>query len=179
MDIQTNTVAAHRAAPKKKGNKISRRENNWHGWVFIGPYALIFSVFILIPVILAAILSFTNFNAIQFPEFIGFLNYITILTNDAEFMKYVLPNTVVYAVIVGIGGYVLSFLLAWALCNLTKPVRTFFALVLYSPSMTTGVGWAATSCWDSSGSRPTARWCARSACSGTKPSPPSICKPDA
>ncbi len=139
MDIQTNTVAAHRAAPKKKGNKISRRENNWHGWVFIGPYALIFSVFILIPVILAAILSFTNFNAIQFPEFIGFLNYITILTNDAEFMKYVLPNTVVYAVIVGIGGYVLSFLLAWALCNLTKPVRTFFALVLYSPSMTTGV----------------------------------------
>ena len=65
MDIQTNTVAAHRAAPKKKGNKISRRENNWHGWVFIGPYALIFSVFILIPVILAAILSFTNFNAIQ------------------------------------------------------------------------------------------------------------------
>lgn len=140
MAVQAKTAAdPHKIVTKKKKNKISRRENNWHGWVFIGPYALIFSIFILVPVVLAVILSFSNFNAIQFPEFVGFLNYITILTSDAEFMKYVLPNTVVYAVIVGIGGYVLSFILAWALCNLTKPVRTVFALILYSPSMTTGV----------------------------------------
>lgn len=140
MAAQANTQSdSQRIIIKKKKNKISRRENNWHGWLFIGPYALIFSIFILVPVILAAILSFTNFDAVQFPKFVGFLNYITILTNDAEFMKYVLPNTVVYAVVVGIGGYVLSFVLAWALCNLTKPVRTIFALILYSPSMTTGV----------------------------------------
>lgn len=124
---------------KPKRNKISRRENNWHGWLFIGPYGLLFAIFILIPVILAVILSFTNFNAVEFPEFVGFLNYITLLTNDDVFMKYVLPNTVIYAVIVGIGGYVLSFLLAWALCNLSKGLRTVLALILYSPSMTTGV----------------------------------------
>lgn len=132
-------------ALKRKKNKISRRENNWHGWVFIGPYALIFSIFILVPVILAVILSFTNFNAIEFPEWVGFLNYITLLTSDDIFMKYVLPNTVIYAVIVGIGGYVLSFVLAWALCNLSKVPRTIFALILYSPSMTTGV--AMTALW--------------------------------
>ena len=131
MAMQANTAAVPQAVkPRKKKNKISRRENNWHGWLFIGPYALIFSIFILIPVILAVILSFTNFNAIEFPSFVGFLNYITILTNDPEFMKYVLPNTVVYAVVVGVGGYVLSFVLAWALCNLTKPVRTVCALIL-------------------------------------------------
>jgi multiple sugar transport system permease protein len=50
-----------------------------------------------------------------------------------------LPNTVVYAVVVGIGGYMLSFLLAWVLCNLSKVPRTIFALIIYSPSMTTGV----------------------------------------
>lgn len=126
-------------ALKRKKNKISRRENNWHGWVFVAPYALIFSIFILVPVILAVILSFTNFNAIEFPEWVGFLNYITILTGDDIFMKHVLPNTVVYAVVVGIGGYVLSFVLAWALCNLSKLPRTICALILYSPSMTTGV----------------------------------------
>ncbi len=126
-------------ALKRKRNKISRRENNWHGWVFVAPYALIFSVFILVPVILAVILSFTNFNAIEFPEWVGFLNYITILTGDDIFMKYVLPNTVIYAVVVGIGGYILSFILAWALCNLSKVPRTICALILYSPSMTTGV----------------------------------------
>lgn len=138
-NANNSTLTPPKNALKKKKNKISRRENNWHGWVFIGPYALIFSIFILIPVALAVILSFTNFNAIEFPKFVGFLNYITILTNDDVFMKYVLPNTVIYAVIVGIGGYVLSFLLAWALCNLSKVPRTIFALILYSPSMTTGV----------------------------------------
>ncbi len=54
-------------------------------------------------------------------------------------MQYVLPNTIVYALVVGVGGYILSFVLAWALCNLTKPIRTIFALILYSPSMTAGV----------------------------------------
>lgn len=105
----------------------------------MAPYAIVFLVFILVPVILAVILSFTNFNAIQFPSFVGFLNYITLITSDEVFMQFVLPNTVVYAVVVGIGGYVLSFILAWALCNLTKGPRTVFALILYSPSMTVGV----------------------------------------
>lgn len=124
----------------RKQNAIGRREsNNRNGYLFVGPYAIIFIIFILIPVILAIILSFTNFNAIEFPSFVGFLNYITLITADEVFMQYVLPNTVVYAVVVGIGGYILSFLLAWALCNLPPLLRTIFALILYSPSMTTGV----------------------------------------
>lgn len=122
-----------------KKNKIAKRENNPHGYLFMLPYALIFIGFILVPVILAVILSFTDYNGIQFPDWAGFLNYITLITSDDVFMQYVLPNTVVYAVVVGIGGYVLSFILAWALCNMTKAPRTVFALILYSPSMTTGV----------------------------------------
>ncbi|MCR4902088.1 MAG: sugar ABC transporter permease [Butyrivibrio sp.] len=126
-------------AVSKKPNKIAKRQNNKNGYIFIAPYAVVFAIFILIPVVLAVILSFTNFNAIEFPSPVGFLNYITLITSDEVFMQYVLPNTVVYAVVVGIGGYVLSFILAWALCNLTKLPRTIFALILYSPSMTTGV----------------------------------------
>ena len=113
--------------------------SNKNGYLFVGPYALLFIIFILAPVVMAIILSFTNFNAIQFPKFVGFLNYINLITSDEVFMKYVLPNTVKYALIVGVGGYVLSFLLAWGLSNLTKVPRTVFALILYSPSMTTGV----------------------------------------
>lgn len=137
----TNLQPPENALPRKR-NKISRRENNWHGWVFVAPYAIIFLIFILVPVLLAVLLSFTNFNAIEFPSWVGFLNYITLLTGDETFMKYVLPNTVIYAVVVGIGGYVLSFILAWALCNLSHVPRTIFALILYSPSMTTGVAMA-------------------------------------
>ncbi len=124
----------------KGRNKISKREQgNKNGYLFLGPYYFIFFIFIIIPVVIAIGLSFTNFNAIEFPGFTGFLNYINLLTNDEIFMQYVLPNTVKYALIVGVGGYVLSFLVAWALSNLTKPIRTVFALILYSPSMTGAV----------------------------------------
>lgn len=135
----SETAKTNAPLATKKKNKIAKRENNKNGYLFVAPYAIIFAVFILIPVILAAILSFTNFNAIEWPSWVGFLNYITLITNDEVFMQYVLPNTVVYAVVVGIGGYILSFILAWALCNLSKVPRTIFALILYSPSMTTGV----------------------------------------
>lgn len=124
----------------KKITKIAKRErSNRSGYLFLLPYALLFTIFILTPVCLAVILSFTNFNTIEFPEFVGFLNYINLITGDEIFMQRVLPNTVTYALIVGVGGYVLAFLLAWALANLPKVPRTVFALILYSPSMTAGV----------------------------------------
>lgn len=108
-------------------------------YLFLLPYALIFIVFIIIPVAIAIGLSFTNFNTIQRPEFVGFLNYINLLTQDEIFMQYVLPNTIAFAVIVGPGGYILGFLLAWVLAQLPKIPRTILALIFYSPSMTSGV----------------------------------------
>lgn len=130
---------------RTKNAKRKNLERNKNGYYFLLPYGIVFALFILVPVILAVILSFTNFNAISFPEFIGLNNYITLLTGDNEFMQFVLPNTLVYAITVGIGGFVLSFILAYALCNLSKPLRTVFALILYSPSLTTGV--AMTTLW--------------------------------
>lgn len=124
----------------KRKASIGRREyRNRNGYIFLFPYALLFAIFILIPVVIAIGLSFTNFNAIEAPGFSGFLNYINLITKDPVFMKYVLPNTITYALIVGPGGYVLSFIVAWALSQLTKRTRTILALILYSPSMTGGV----------------------------------------
>ena len=40
-------------AGKKKKNKIARRENNIHGYLFVAPYAIVFAIFILVPVVLA------------------------------------------------------------------------------------------------------------------------------
>ena len=124
-------------------SRVGKREHsNRNGYLFVLPYAVLFIIFILAPVVIAIVLSFTNFNAIQWPKFVGFLNYINLITGDDTFMKNVLPNTVKYALIVGVGGYVLSFLLAWGLSNLPKAPRTVCALILYSPSMTTGVAMA-------------------------------------
>lgn len=122
-----------------KKKVIKREHQNKVAYTFLTPYILLFSVFIIIPIIIAIGLSFTNFNTIEFPGFVGFLNYINLLTQDEIFMQHVLPNTVIYALIVGPGGYALSFFLAWALAQLTNLPRTIFALILYSPSMTSGV----------------------------------------
>ncbi|MDI7277337.1 MAG: sugar ABC transporter permease [Anaerolineae bacterium] len=112
-------------------------------YTFLSPYALLFIVFIVVPVGAAVLLSFTYFDAIQPPRFIGMSSYIMLVTQDEVFMKYVLPNTIAYAVIIGPGGYTLSFLLAWMLAQLPRIPRTILALILYSPSMTSAATMAA------------------------------------
>ncbi len=109
---------------------------------FLLPYVLLFALFIVIPVIAAIVLSFTNYDAVQTPGFVGFLNYINLLTQDEIFMQYVLPNTCVFAFVVGPVGYILSFLLAWMLAQISKGPRTVLALLIYSPSLTSGIAMA-------------------------------------
>jgi multiple sugar transport system permease protein len=108
-------------------------------WILLSPYLTLFIVFILLPIVVAIYLSFTYFNAIQTPRWVGLQNYINLFTRDEIFMQKVLPNTIKFSLIVGPGGYILSFVLAWLVAQLTKIPRTIFALILYSPSLTAGV----------------------------------------
>jgi multiple sugar transport system permease protein len=117
--------------------KWAAKEGSAYG--FLSMYALMFIIFIVIPVLVAIVLSFTVFDTIQLPTFNGLRNYIVLLTQDDIFMRYVLPNTIEFAVIVGPGGYVVAFFLAWVLAQLPKIPRSVLALILYSPSMTSGV----------------------------------------
>jgi len=109
---------------------------------FLVPYVSLFFIFIVIPVLIAIGLSFTYFNTIQTPEFVGLRNYIELLTRDDVFMQNVLPNTIRFAFIVGPVGYMMSFTLAWMLAQISHRPRTIFAIILYSPSMTAGIAMA-------------------------------------
>jgi multiple sugar transport system permease protein len=111
---------------------------NHPAWFFT-PYVVLFTTFIIIPVIIAIALSFTYFNTIQTPDLIGLKNYIELLTRDEVFMQYVLPNTFRFAFIVGPVGYFMSFILAWMLAQIPHRSRTVLAIILYSPSMTAGI----------------------------------------
>lgn len=107
--------------------------------MFLAPYLILFLVFIVIPVGLAMILSFTDFDSVNFPTWVGLKNYISLFTSDAVFMQYVVPNTLKFSLIAGPLGYILSFIMAWMLAQVPKKSRTVLALILYSPSMTSGV----------------------------------------
>ncbi|MCS7458965.1 sugar ABC transporter permease [Paenibacillus doosanensis] len=108
-------------------------------YLFIAPFMFCFIAFILVPVLAAVCLSFTYFNAIEPPRFIGWTNFQNLISQDLTFLKYALPNTFKFAVIVGPGGYILAFLLAWLITQLPASLRRWFALAMYTPSLTMGI----------------------------------------
>lgn len=105
-------------------------------WMFVAPYAALFILIIALPVLAAVLLSFTSFNTIQAPEFIGLKNFVDIFTGDAIFLQKALSNTILFSVVVGPIGYMLSFMLAWMLAQVPHRSRTIYAVIIYSPSIT-------------------------------------------
>jgi multiple sugar transport system permease protein len=106
---------------------------------FVAPFLIMFTLFIIIPVIVALYFAFTYFNTIQPPVFIGLKNFVNLITQDNVFMMHVVPNTFKFSVMVGVGGYALAFFLAWLLAQVPKKSRALLTLAIYSPSMTAGV----------------------------------------
>ena len=121
---------------------LKRYKNGTTGALFVLPYVLAFLVFITIPVLMGMLLSFTYFNLLDAPRFIGLTNFISIFTSDSVFMQQIVPNTITFAVVVGPVGYLLGFFLAWLLAQIPHRLRTILTLVIYSPSLTAGVAMA-------------------------------------
>ena len=121
---------------KKNGNvPLARRiKKNSVYYVMIAPFFLIFFLFIFIPVISAVVLSFTSFDMVQLPEFTGFDNYIRLLFDDDIFLK-ALQNTLIFAVVTGPVGFLLSFVVAWLINELNPALRKFITLVMYAPTL--------------------------------------------
>ncbi|WP_010277247.1 carbohydrate ABC transporter permease [Paenibacillus senegalensis] len=123
------------------GKGLSFMRSIWRyriSYLFIAPFMITFLLFIFIPVVVAIVLSFFSFDAISSPRWIGWDNFLAIWTQDRIFLQYAIPNTFKFAVIVGPGGYMLSFFLAWLIHQLPKAIRDYFTLALYAPSLAAG-----------------------------------------
>jgi multiple sugar transport system permease protein len=113
----------------------------WHNikrakmsYLMLAPYGIIFSVFVIIPVITAMVLSLTSFNLLQWPIFVGMQNYVRLFVLDNVFLIAV-QNTLLFAAITGPIGFIASFVLAWMLNELPNRMRAFMILVFYAPSI--------------------------------------------
>ncbi len=113
-------------------------KKHWKHYLFMLPYLLLFTTFIILPVIIAICISFTSFNIMESPQWIGIQNYVNLFVNDELFIKSIV-NTIMFAVVIGPGGYLLSLLLAWLLNDLTRGLRVFFTIIFYAPSITGGM----------------------------------------
>ncbi len=103
-------------------------------YVMLAPFLLLFSVLIIVPVLSAVVLSFTDFNMVQLPNFVGIDNYIRLLLQDDIFTK-ALKNTLVFAVVSGPVGYLMSFVVAWFINELGKGMKNLITLIMYAPTL--------------------------------------------
>ncbi|GBF75701.1 ABC transporter permease [Paenibacillus sp. 598K] len=124
------------------GRVLREMKANWLSYVFVAPFSIVFLFFIFVPTLAAIGLSFTSFNAIEPPRFVGLRNYINLLTQDTTFWMYAIPNTFKFALIVGPFGYLCSFALAWLITQLPSKTRVWYTLAMYTPSLTAGVAMA-------------------------------------
>ena len=98
------------------------------------PFVAGFTLFTIVPVVISVAFAFTSFNMLEFPEWVGFSNYLTLFLDDEIFI-IALKNTLIIAVVCGPGGYAMSFVMAWLINELPGKLRTFMTLVFYAPSL--------------------------------------------
>lgn len=116
---------------------LRRRWNQYKvGTILFAPFFLLFALFVVVPVVEAVGLSFTNYDMVQTPRFLGFNNYKLLFMDDDIFLL-ALKNTLLVAIIAGPIGFLASFFMAWIINQLRA--RNAFALAFYAPSITSSV----------------------------------------
>ena len=116
---------------KEIGNNIKQ---NKICYICIAPFFLLFFIFTVLPVASSIVLGFTYYNILESPVFTGLSNYAKLFFSDEIFMKSVM-NTMVMALVIGPGGYLMALLLAWMVNELSPRMRTLMVLLIYAPSI--------------------------------------------
>ena len=73
-----------------------KMKQNKSSYLFLAPYAILFAVFYILPVCSSICLSFTYYNILEPPKFIGLQNYINLILQDDIFLTAI-KNTFLIA----------------------------------------------------------------------------------
>ena len=103
-------------------------------YLFLAPYAIVFTMFYILPVVISIVFGFTYYNILEAPRFVGLQNYISLFLEDDIFLMAI-KNTFMIAIITGPLGYLGSFLFAWLINELPRWVRSVAVVVFYAPSI--------------------------------------------
>ncbi len=120
---------------------LSKRQLLWknikkskHYYILMAPYAILFLTFTIVPVIMSLGISFSYFNLLEPPRFVGLDNYIKLFLEDEVFV-IALKNTLILAVVTGPVSYLAAFVFAWLINELGPKLRSFLTLIFYAPSI--------------------------------------------
>ncbi len=105
--------------------------------VMLAPFFIFFCLFTVIPIFSSIALSFTSYDLLSTPQFVGIGNYERMFVSDDVF-GIVVKNTLVFAIIAGPIGFLLAFVLAWFVNEFSPAIRTVLSFMFYSPSLVGG-----------------------------------------
>lgn len=103
-------------------------------YLMLAPFFLIFFIFVIIPITSSVVLSFTSYDMLSSPKFLGLENYRRMFIDDEVFM-ITLKNTMLFAFIIGPIGFILAFVLAWLINELGPKSRTLLSFLFYAPAL--------------------------------------------
>lgn len=128
-----------KSASLKRANRNRRLSLTF----FLGPFLIAFFVFTILPVLVSIVISLTNFNLLEWPDFVGLDNYSKLFLNDSVFATAI-QNTMIIACVTGPGGYLLCFGFAWLVNEIPPKPRAWMTLLFFAPSLSGGMAavWA-------------------------------------
>ncbi|MFD1720073.1 carbohydrate ABC transporter permease [Amnibacterium endophyticum] len=121
---------------RPSSRRRARMRETLVGYSFAAPNLILLGVFLLYPLGLAAVLSFTRYSGFGAPEWIGIANYAELLS-DATFWR-ALINTTFFTALTLLGSVGLGLAIA-VLLNKALPGRALFRTIVYAPMVVSGV----------------------------------------
>ena len=115
------------------GNRRTREETI-AAWIAISPWAIGFLIFTLWPVVSSIYFSFTKYDVVSSPEWVGLENYSRLFTDDRRF-GIAIRNSFVYTLLY-VPLHVLSALGVALLLNQARKLNGVFRTIYYLPSIT-------------------------------------------
>jgi multiple sugar transport system permease protein len=129
MAVQSEVVL-----PRQRGRTKLQNQEMLAGLAFIAPWMIGFIIFTAIPMIISLGLSFTEYDVLQPPEFVGLENYQELIEDDRVGLSLV--NTIYYAVLHVPLAMAMALGMALILHRVTQKAAGFFRTVFYLPSIT-------------------------------------------
>ncbi|MAM11848.1 MAG: ABC transporter substrate-binding protein [Rhizobiaceae bacterium] len=129
--------------------KAGRRRNRLFGmeartaFLFLLPSFLGLLIFLILPIAASLALSFSDWSLLSTPRFVGFANYVRLLTIDPAFFQ-VLGNTLFFTVEYVVLNLVVALGLAAWIASLKRSQRWFrvvFFLPTFTPSIAVSMVW--------------------------------------
>ncbi len=143
MAVLQQDLANRQSGPRKMSPMVKR--NIITGLLFISPWIVGMLIFTLYPMVASLFYSFTTYDIVSSPKWIGLENFRVLFFEDERYIKAI-QNTFTYAFMAIPLGLLVSFLVA-LLLNMKVRFQALFRTIFFLPSIVPDIASALLWAW--------------------------------